>query len=61
MVVRDNQLDVADLLDQAREDFVAILGWRAAHVLLVDDNDRQICQLVFSDDVADCTREIVAT
>jgi hypothetical protein len=28
--------------------------------LLVDDNDRQICQLVFGDDVPDCTREIVA-
>jgi len=29
--------------------------------LLVCDNDRLICQLVFGDDVPDCMREIVAT
>jgi hypothetical protein len=29
--------------------------------LLVGENDRLICQLVFGDDVPDCMREIVAT
>jgi hypothetical protein len=45
VVVTDNQLDVADLLNQAREDFVAILGWRqtCARVSLLKRKEGKNC------------------